>query len=398
MVKIKQKLALRACCAAHVLHDGLTDMLYALLPLLRDAFGLNYLEVGMIRSAHRAASAIFQIPAGVWSERVGERSLLVIGMALAGVAFLSLGFAEGYWTVLLFIFLAGCGDSFHHPLSSAIISHAYPDAGQRTALGTYNAFGDVGKFLFLGLTILMTAPLGFSWQAPVLGFGAAALLLAVATYLLLSRAAAGGPPELPSKDDSVETVTGWGLKHTRGFFALSVIATLDITTRTGFLIFVAFLMIEKGVPTEWAAAAVLITVFGGLCGKFVVGQIAERIGVTRAIALTEVATAALIGLVVVMPSYAAFFLLPVLGVFLNGTSTAIYGAVPDLVAGEKHSRAYGLIYTLNAVFGLIAPLLFGLIADWTDVTTTLVAVALTVVPTIPLCGMLARDLDEVRAN
>ena len=49
----RPKLTLTTCCGVHILHDGLVDMLYALLPLLREAFGLSYAEVALIRAAQR---------------------------------------------------------------------------------------------------------------------------------------------------------------------------------------------------------------------------------------------------------------------------------------------------------------------------------------------------------
>lgn len=397
MAKPNQKLALKTCCGAHVLHDGLVDMLYALLPLLREAFGLTYAEVGLIRSVHKTATAVFQIPVGMWSERVGTRPLLVGGTALAGIGFVGLGFANGFWTILAFIFLAGCGGAFQHPLSSAIISNAYPGAGQRAALGTYNAFGDIGKFLFLGSTILATASLGFSWQVPVHGFGVIALVMAVGILFALLAASEGGAPARDTDGNAAVQAQGWGVKHQQGFALLGAVTALDNSTRNGFLTFAAFLMIEKGVATEWAAMAVLATVFGGMCGKMAVGIIAERLGVTKTIALTEFATAALIVLVVVTPSLYAFFLLPVLGAFLNGTSSAIYGTVPDLIEGEKHSRAYGLIYTLGSICGIVAPLVYGHLADITSITTTMFVVAGVVLLTVPLCGPLALSLREARA-
>ena len=101
---------------------------------------------------------------------------------------------------------------------------------------------------------------------------------------------------------------------------------------------------------------------------------------------------------VVTPSLYAFFLLPVLGVFLNGTSSAIYGTVPDLIEGQKHSRAYGLIYTLGSVCGIVAPLVYGLLSDWTSITTAMVVIAGVVLLTVPLCGPLAVALREARAT
>ena len=371
----KQKMAARACNSAHVLHDGLVDMLYALLPLLREAFGLTYAEVGLIRAVHKAATAAFQIPIGMLSEKTGARSLLVIGTVLAGIAFLGLSFATGFE-----------------------ISGAYPSEGQRTALGIYNAFGDIGKFVFLGTTILATAWLGFSWQTPVISFGVIALIMAGSTFVFLNMANAGGPPAISAKDEIKETLQGWGIKHKKGFLTLGVVTALDNSTRNGFLTFAAFLMIEKGVSTEWAAAAVLVTVFGGMCGKFAVGVLAERIGISKTIALTEFATAGLIVLVIIAPSLYAFFLLPFLGIFLNGTSSAIYGTVPDLIEGERHSRAYGLIYTLGSICGLIAPLAYGYLADVSSITTTMYVVAGAVLLTVPLCGTLARSLKDARGS
>jgi FSR family fosmidomycin resistance protein-like MFS transporter len=393
-----RKLTLRTCCSVHVLHDGMVDMLYALLPLLREAFGLTYTEAALIRSVHQIADAAFQIPIGIIAEKTGERNLLVLGTVIVGAAFLGLGFANGYGVILAFISVAGFGAAFSHPLASSLISKAFAGTGLRTALGTYNAFGDVGKFTFLGLTILATASLGYSWQVPVLGFGVAAILVAAGTLFLLKLADAGGRPAQPSKTERDDDAGGWGIKHRAGFYSLGAIIVLDNSTRVGFLVFVSFLMIEKGISTEWAASAVLATVFGGMCGKYAVGLMAERIGVALTIMLTEIATAALIIIVIIVPSMYAFAVLPLVGVFLNGTSSAIYGTVPDLIESKKHSRAYGLIYTLGSTAGLIAPLVFGLLADHSGVTTTMIVVAAVVLLTVPLCGTLARALTEEQAS
>jgi hypothetical protein len=59
-----KKRTLATCCAVHTVHDGLQDVSYVLLPLLAQSFGLSLAQVGLIRGAHRAAMAAFQIPRG----------------------------------------------------------------------------------------------------------------------------------------------------------------------------------------------------------------------------------------------------------------------------------------------------------------------------------------------
>lgn len=392
MAKSTPKLTLSTCCGVHVLHDGLVDMLYALLPLLREAFGLSYTEVGLIRAANRAATATLQIPAGLLAEKWGERLLLTLGTIVAGAAFIGLGFSNGFLSLLVFIFLAGVGSAFQHPLASSLITSAYPTgSGRRAALGTYNSFGDVGKFLFMGLTIAATG-LGFSWEGPVFAYGLLAFLVAVVALVIFQRAGVGGVTTHNADGTERVKTKGWGIRHRQGFLSLGAIAALDNSTRNGFLTFIAFLMIEKGVPTEWAASAVLITLFGGMAGKFACGVLAERVGITRTIAITEIGTGIGIILVLVIPELYAFFLLPILGIFLNGTSSAIYGSVGELIDDDKHSRAFGLMYTLGSACGLIAPLAYGVLADVIGIPVTMAILAGVVMLTLPLCLILGPAL------
>jgi len=395
MAQGKSRLTLGTCCGVHILHDGLVDMLYALLPLLREAFGLSYTEVALIRAANKAATAIFQIPAGLLAERMGERLPLAFGTAIAGLGFIGLGYSTGFVTILIFIFLAGLGAAFQHPLASALITSAYAGGGRRAALGTYNACGDVGKFLLMGIAILATG-LGLSWKGPVFSYGVISFATAVGLYVLLRMADAGGRPHPIAHGDPAKS-KGWGVRHRQGFLSLGVIAALDNSTRNGFLTFVAFLMIEKGVPTEWSAMAVLITVLGGMCGKFACGLLAERVGIARTIAITEIATGGGIVLVLALPQLYAFFLLPILGVFLNGTSSAIYGSVGELIEDNRHSRAFGLMYTLGSVCGLVAPLAYGALADYAGITVTMMTVGSIVLLTLPFCLVLGPALNETRA-
>lgn len=394
MAQSRSKLTLGTVCGVHMLHDGLVDMLYALLPLLREAFGLSYAEVALIRAANKAAMAMFQIPAGLLAERAGERLPLAVGTAIAGLSFIGLGFSAGFVTILVFIFLMGVGSAFQHPLSSALITGAYSSTGRRAALGTYNACGDIGKFMFMGLAILATG-VGMSWKGPVFSYGILALVIATGLYVLLRMADAGGRPH-PIAHAGQAQGNGWGVRHRAGFLSLGIIAALDNSTRNGFLTFVAFLMIEKGVPTEWAALAVLISVLGGMCGKFACGLLAERVGIARTIAITEIATGGGILLVLAAPQLYAFFLLPVLGVFLNGTSSAIYGSVGELFEDNRHSRAFGLLYTLGSVCGLVAPLAYGVLADYAGISVTMATIGCVVLLTLPFCLVLGPALNETR--
>ena len=377
------KRTLATCCTAHTLHDGLSDVTYVLLPLLAQTFGLSLAQVGLIRSAHRIAMAAFQIPAGLFAERFGERNLLAFGTAISGAAFVALGHASGFWMILIALFFAGFGSAVQHPLCSTIISHAYPDEGRRAALGTYNFFGDVGKFAFGGIVSLGLL-VGVSWQAPVVGFGIVGVLTAMMIFVTVantSQASLAGKEAPPH----AAKVKGWGIRSQRGFTALCLIEILDSSTRTGFLTFIAFLLIARGLPEGWAALAVPLILVGGMAGKLACGFLAERFGIVRSIAITELATGLGILLTLALPGIAAFALLPLIGVVLNGTSSVLYATIGDLVDKDRLPRAFGLFYTLGSLCGIAAPLGYGLLGDLAGVENAIGTIGLAVLLTLPLC-------------
>jgi MFS family permease len=381
----KPKRTLATCSAAHVLHDGLSDVTYVLLPLLAQTFGLSLAQVGMIRSAHRVAMASLQIPAGLIAERFGERNLFALGTLVAGGAFLALGFAPGFWAILVALFFAGVGSAVQHPLASTIISHAYPGDGRRAALGTYNFFGDVGKFAFGGIVSLLLVA-GVSWQAPVLGFGVVGIATAIAIFFTVANTRAARPAATSAAP--APTSGGWGIHNPQGFTALCLIEILDSSTRTGFLTFIAFVLIAKGLPEGWAVLSVPLILVGGMAGKLACGFLAERFGIVRMIVITEIATGCGILATLVLPGAASFLLLPLVGVVLNGTSSVLYATIGDFVRQDKLSRAFGLFYTLGSVCGIAAPLGYGLIGDLYGVETSIGIIGVAIFLTVPLAALM----------
>jgi FSR family fosmidomycin resistance protein-like MFS transporter len=390
MTRPSPRRMLATCCATHGLHDGLSDINYVLLPILAQTFNLSLAQVGLLRSSWRAATSVFEIPAGLLAERFGTRNLLAFGTACSGLAFIALGRAAGFATILLTLFWAGFGSAFQHPLCSTVISNAYPAEGRRAALGTYNFSGDVGKFA-LGGAVSFLFIAGIPWQVPVTLFGWLALACALAILGLLTD------PEVPGQttQSTARGVSDWGIRNRRGFFALCLIEVIDSSTRAGFLTFIAFLMIAKNLPPGWSALSVPLTMVGGMMGKLACGFLAERVGIIRTIAITEIATGAGILLALVLPDITAFLLLPLIGVPLNGTSSVLYATVGDLVERERLPRVFGLFYTLNSVCSLIIPLVFGAIGDWIGIKETIAWIGLIAFLTLPLCLMLKPALKTV---
>ena len=85
-----------------------------------------------------------------------------------------------------------------------------------------------------------------------------------------------------------------------------------------------------------------------------------------------------------LPLAPTLVVLPLLGIVLNGTSSVLYGTVPDLAPNGDTGRGFALFYTGVIGAGGLAPIAYGVIADHSNRTVGILAAALTAAVIIPL--------------
>jgi len=112
------------------------------------------------------------------------------------------------------------------------------------------------------------------------------------------------------------------------------------------------------------------------------------VGTVATVWLTETLTAA--GMVALLPLRLDFALavLPVIGIALNGTSSVLYGSVPELVAPERRTRAFSVFYTGAIGSGALAPTVYGLLGDALGVPIAVAIAAGILLLTLPLTLLL----------
>jgi len=386
--------ALWVACGAHALHDGLTDTLYLLLPILQMEFALTYAAIGVLRALYAGAMAGLQVPAAKMARQVGGPMMLAAGTAVAGAAYLALGASSTFAILVVALILGGFGSSTQHPIASSLVAAAYQGPRSRGALGTYNFAGDLGKMALPAVTAGLIAVMSWRLAAAVVGIiallGAGAILLAPKSV----PAAADRPTNSPAPKSEAHALIN--PPHT-GFALLLTIGIIDSATRMGFLTFLPFLLRAKGAGLPEIGVALALVFAGGAAGKLVCGFIGARLGVLATVLITEGATAVGILALLPVPLGAALVLLPIIGVALNGTSSVLYGTVPELVTPERRESAFGVFYTGTIGAGALAPALYGLLSDAIGLTPAMLFVAVVVLLTLPLAWQLTRVL-RTRSN
>ena len=416
---------LAACGSMHVVNDGLFAGTYPLLPLVAADLGLSYAQVGALKTALSGASSIFQLPAGMLAERMGEQVLLALGTTWVGLGLLLVALTGSYLPLLAANVAAGIGGNVQHPVASAIVSRVFDGGGAKphggvdasdgvrrrsargkraTAIGTLNFTGDVGKVL-APIVVGVAAAYG-GWRAGFVALGAIGAVFGLAYALVVPEpaaepSAARGRTEpsesgvaTPAEPEPAAPQSGWGIREPGTFAALIGIGMLDAAARGTALVFIPIVLAEKGAEAASMSFYFAALFAAGAAGKFICGPLGDRFGTAAVIAITELVTAAaLMGLLGAPLELALLALLP-LGFMLNGTSSVLYASVASLVHASRRARGYGLYYTCSQVASAASPLVYGLVADRFGLATALVALAAITAAIVPVALLVGPRLGD----
>jgi FSR family fosmidomycin resistance protein-like MFS transporter len=361
-----------AACVAHALHDGYTDGLYAFLPVWQAQFGLSYAGVAMVRALYSGTMGGLQIPGSRAVSRFSPRVALVLATLIAASGFAIMALPFGFAGLCIGLVLAGIGSSIQHPRGSLLVTETYAPAS-RGPLGVYNFSGDLGK-ASLPAAIAVLLPI-LTWR-PVAGL--VALVGIIVAFILTTIL----PGTVLRDAAPAKIATAGGGRP--GFALLMTIGTFDTATRMGYLLFLPFLIHARGGVSATVGLALALLFIGGALGKATCSWLGQHFGVIGSVIVTETATALLIAASVFTPLAATLALLPLLGIFLNGTSSVLYGTVPELAPRGDTGRAFALFYTGVLGAGGLAPIAYGFIADHTSQTIGIMAAALTALMIVPM--------------
>ena len=115
----------------------------------------------------------------------------------------------------------------------------------------------------------------------------------------------------------------------RGFSLLLTIGAFDTATRMGYLLFLPFLLHATGGGEATVGIGLALLFAGGALGKACCGWLGQRFGIVWSVIVTEAATALFMVATLVSPLGLTLVILPLLGIVLNGTSSVLYGTVPN---------------------------------------------------------------------
>ena len=346
---------------------GLSHFYALALPLLfvfiKDDWNVSFSALGLIVTVFYVTSGICQTIAGFATDRFGGPRMLYVGVGLFAIAYLLMGIAPNYPTMIACAVIAGAGNSVFHPADFAILNSAVDPKRLGYAFSAHGLTGNLGWMLAPATMGFLAAQ--FGWHGALTGAGliaAGALLLLVLQRDLLApvqRHEAAARHAGPAPGAAV--LLSRPVLMCFGFFILLAAGIVGIQTFGA-----ATLTTSFHVSSEMALATLTAFLTGGAVGIGVGGWAATRTERHELLAAGGMASSCLMLVAV------AAGLLPPLGMAIALTLAGFLSGITqpsrDMLirkAAPKGStgKVYGFVYSGLDAGSALAPFLFGTLLD-----------------------------------
>lgn len=149
----------------------------ALVPLfISDVMGRSVGVIGVVLAAFAAGNAVAVIPSGYLSDRMGRRTLLIVGLAASGVATAGLGVATSLPAFMVVGFLSGVTTGiFMSPMQAAVADILGREARAGTPVAAVQMASDLGAIVGSIVVGWVAERLSYGWA-----FGISGIVLLIA--------------------------------------------------------------------------------------------------------------------------------------------------------------------------------------------------------------------------
>lgn len=351
---------LLAVSGAHLLNDLLQFLLPALYPMLKETYGLTYLQIGLLTLGQQITACLLQPAFGLYGDLKPRPYWLALSMTIVTLGIALLAAANGFWLLLFASVVMGTGSALFHPEASRVARMA---SGGRLgfAQSLFQVGGNAGTALGPLAAALILLPLGQSsvFYFLVLGVASVALLSHVGRWLAEHQRQAANRPAVPLQKPA--------LTRQRLLVAFAVIGALLLSKFVyieSLKSYYAFFLMEKFAISAQEAQYYLFAFLGAVAaGTFIGGPVGDRYG---RLAVIWVSILGALPFTLALPYLDLFWAAVasiLVGLILSSAFSAMVVYAQELVPG-KVGLVAGFVFGFAFGIGALGAAIIGALADW----------------------------------
>jgi MFS transporter, FSR family, fosmidomycin resistance protein len=368
-----------AISVSHFLNDTMQSLIASVYPILKDAYALNFAQIGMITLAFQFTASLLQPVVGHITDKKPQPFSLAVGMGSTFVGLLLLSVANNYPSILIAAAMVGLGSAVFHP-ESARIARLASGGRYGFAQSVFQLGGSFGTSMGPVLAALIVVPFG---QSSIAWFSSIAFL----AILILWRIGQWYKPQIASKKFAAPASHPDAPSPRRVAVALAVLVALlfskqlYVSSLSSYYIF--YLIDRFGVSTQAAQMYLFIFLAANAIGAFLGGPLGDRFG-RRIVIWFSILGALPFTLALPYAGLHASAVLTVfIGLIISSTTSSIIVFAQELVP-HRFGMISGVFFGVAFGIGGLGAAVLGKLADHTSI-----AFVYQVCAFLPAIGLLA---------
>jgi sugar phosphate permease len=342
-----------------------------MMTVLAGNFSLSLEQLGFLVAMVPLSLVVVCIPGGMFADRFGVRTTVLVGGLIMGVFGLMRGAAKDFTSLAATTFLCGVGYSIAYPNLPKVTGLWFSPEKYALATGLMFTGMETGIGASLVLTPAILLPWTGSWQHVFVTVGIISLVITF-IWTVFAKEKPNGPPGSPQASSHDETKgvpfrTSLSTVLRNKYMWVLMLTTLFLLApQIGLLGFLPTMLTSKGFEPTTAGLITSLITWSMIPSSFVIPFISDRAGRRKPfIWVTSLAATAALYLTAMTTGVFLWFSAIIYG-FLIGSMAPIVLAMPvELVGADYSATAGGFILVGGYLGAMIAPWLAGYLSTAT---------------------------------
>ncbi len=338
----------------------------AVLPLLKQEWGMNNTMAGTIFSVYQLGYIVSGVILSTLTDRLNTRNIFIVSALWSGIANLLFAlYAHDYLTGLILRGLTGVGMGGTYMPGLKLVAERFPSQQRGKAVGIYVGALVLGSALSISVTGTLTPLLG--WRGAFIVCSGGVLIGIILTLLVFkgyrpllhAKTIGGYSGEIVKNRPALLMIMGYGAHMWEMYGMRSWLAPFFTASLIGW-------GMAKGTATGWAANAAALIIGMGTFSTVITGALSDRLGRTRTVTLVMVASATIsfgFGWLINFNPYLTLAVGILYGYLVVAESPVFSTGLTELVAPGYVGAAMGVQSLIGYSLGSISPTVFGWVLD-----------------------------------